>query len=358
MHEVKARTPTVREESALQRSINRSGCNNSVRPPSDPYGLHELDPKLRISTDGLRVSCVVKGCPHQLTPPSRKGHRGSVCPAHGIRVHKSRTYSYADYRRNLIIDEAFFDHEIRHHPFKYESHRFGLECSEDALTWNVFRSFQRHRQLARIAELITHIPLNQEPRLFLWGLELNQDNVTPWDLLIHARDRFEADLPVQRPKTEPDIGLWVPGQLLILIEAKFTSTNPTYRIDRTKLLDLTLGQLLQIYQWKGMRLLSLEEARKREEIAYQLWRNLVFSENMANADATSTKAYVANLVREGYETEVCEPILTMMNLDRRDRFEQVSWEQLYRIAAEARMADLCRYMEQKAARLRPAFKIP
>ncbi|MEM9109137.1 MAG: hypothetical protein AAGC72_03865 [Planctomycetota bacterium] len=264
----------------------------------------------------------------------------------------------ADYRRNLIVDDGFFHSEVRYHPFKYESHRFGLECSEDALTWNVFRCLQQHGRLSRVVELVTGMKPSSEPKLFLWGLELHNKSVTPWQHLIEARERFESDLPVQRPMTEPDIGLWVPGQVTLLIEAKFCSSNPTYRIDRTKLLDLTLGQLLQIYQWDGMKLLSLKEARRREELHYQLWRNLCFSEHMAGLDSSSTQPYVANLVREGYEADVCEPVLTMMNAEYRDRFEQITWEQMHRIAVDAGIHDLCRYMEQKTARLKPAFKIP
>lgn len=324
---------------------------------STPYGINDLCSKLTMR--GQQARCPVLGCEHWLNPPSRNPrHAGDVCPQHGLRAHRSGTYSLADYRRNLIIDGAFFDSEIRHHPFKYESHRFGLECSEDALTWNVFRSLQRHQQLGRVVELVTGIRPSQEPRLFLWGLELGEKAVTPWELLIQARDRFESDLPVQRPKTEPDIGLWLPGEAVVLIEAKFCSKNPTYRRDRTKLLDLTLGQLLQIYQWEGMRLLSLEEARKRDEIHYQLWRNLTFASWMAKLDSDATKAYVGNLVREGHETDVCEPVLTLMHSDRRDRFEQITWEQLYQIAKEAELGRLCRYMEQKTARLKPAFEIP
>lgn len=323
-----------------------------------PYGVNDLVQRLRPAPDGQSIYCPVRGCNHALTPPARNGVRGTVCPEHQLRVHRSGTYSMADYRRNLIVDGDFFHSEIRYHPFKYESHRFGLECSEDALTWNVFRSLQRHGQLSQVVELVTGLNPSSEPKLFLWGLELHGNTVTPWQHLIEARDRFESDLPMQRPMTEPDIGLWVPGQITLLIEAKFCSNNPTYRVDRTKLLDLTIGQLLQIYQWEGMQLLSLEEAQRREQLHYQLWRNLIFAEWMAGLDSKNTQPYVANLVREGYEAEVCEPVLTMMNRNRRDRFEQITWEQLYRLAVGACMTDLCRYIEQKTARLKPAFKIP
>ena len=67
-----------------------------------------------------------------------------------------------------------------------------------------------------------------EPFLYLWGICLTEDAFDPMELLIAARKRFESNLPVERPYTEPDIMIHLPGRYLILIEAKFTSPNTTY----------------------------------------------------------------------------------------------------------------------------------
>jgi hypothetical protein len=64
------------------------------------------------------------------------------------------------------------------------------------------------------------------------------------ELLIAARKRFESDLPVERPYTEPDIMLHLPGRYLVLLEAKFTSPNTTYaRGPRKDSQSLTLDEL-------------------------------------------------------------------------------------------------------------------
>lgn len=325
----------------------------------DPYGINELDRKLRKCKKTGRIQCPVKGCNQWLRPPTRKPKfSGDVCCEHGIVAHKSATFSYADYRRNMLIDADYFEQHIRYHPFKYESHRFGLEGSEDCLSWAVFRSLQHAGCLSDVVELCTGIKPNQEPRLFLWGLELKPEGVEPWDLLIKARRQFESDLPVDRPKTEPDIALHVPGQFLVMCEAKFLSKNPYYvRDTETKLLDLTIDQLVQIYQWPGMRFLDATEASKRDTLPYQLYRNACFADLQSQIDSPSTQGYVVNLVRHGFESGVCESMLTLMPFEYRDRFEQITWEQLYDIARRRGVDDLCRYMLNKTAKLKPAFKL-
>ena len=73
------------------------------------------------------------------------------------------------------------------HPFKYESHRLGSENSEDALSWNVFRSLQEGGQLARVAGMITGEFLSYEPFLYLWGICTTDDELKPWSLLMSTR---------------------------------------------------------------------------------------------------------------------------------------------------------------------------
>jgi len=325
-----------------------------------PYGVDELDPSRVQIVRGL-ARCPVRGCFHSLVPPTRKGGTGDVCPDHGIRVHSSSTYSYADYRRNLIVDADYFHQRIHRNPFKWETNRFGQERSEDAVSWNVFRSLQRHGLLHQVVRLATGIEEQREPKLLLWGLELSERSVEPWDLLIAGRERFESDLPVARPKTEPDIALFLPGKYLILIEAKFCSPNGVYERDtKTKLLDLTLGQLIQIYHDDSLRFLDYDIARKRDRIHYQLWRNLIFAQFMAQQDGPSTQAFHINLVRQVHEDDSCEAMLTMMRPEYHDRFNRITWEDIYQllIPHQPKVNRLCRYLSNKSERFQPAFQIP
>lgn len=327
-----------------------------------PYGTLDLkNSPIPTTLRPRQVPCYVHGCQQILKTPTR-GFRGEFCPEHGIRCHyspNSQTYSYRDVRRNIVASSDLFGRRVVRHPFKYESHRLGTENSEDSLSWNVFRSFQEAGLLASIAELITGERCQREPILFLWGLRTTDDSFEPWELLIHARRRFEAKLPVERPLTEPDIALYEPGQYLILIEAKFTSPNTFYsrgpRRDRSS---LTFDELLAIYADPSLRILDVEAARAVNRVPYQLWRNMVFAEWMARQDSVATRAFHVNLVRKGYEQEAADEFHRLIHPDSQDRFARVTWEDLYGLAVGARTNRLRSYLEQKTAGLKKAFQLP
>ena len=327
-----------------------------------PYGTEDLDPGGVGNWDGHpppRLRCYVRGCTEILRRVTRE-QPGEVCPSHGIFLHCSRnkgTYTYADARRNLIVDGDLVAKRIIGHPFKHEA-RFENENSEDALTWNVFRSLQRTGRLHEIARLITGQELDDEPRLYLWGLSLSDDSFTPWSLLIQARERFESRLPVVRPLTEPDIALHLPGRYLILIEAKFTSVNPTYvdgpRKDETS---LTKTELIAIYQDRQLDLLDIERARSAAFVHYQLWRNFIFAGWMALGGGES--AYLGNLTRNAREDESCAAFSRLIQPANADRFRHFLWEDVFRCGAkDLRLATMRRYLQTKTAYLARALALP
>jgi hypothetical protein len=328
-----------------------------VEEPEMPYGLLDLDPTL--TTDRgptLRIRCVVRDCPHLLIPPTRST-AGQVCPVHGIRVHQSGTFTYRDATRNFIVDAKLVTRIIRH-PGKFESHRLGYEKSEDAVTLNVFRSFQEAGCLNEVARLITGLEVADEPELFLWGIGLNDDALPVWPLLQAARQRFEKVLPVKRPATEPDIGLFLDGHYLALIEAKLTSPNTFYFAGpRKDAQSLTKDELLTLYHDKVCTLLDLERAKGGEAVAYQMWRNTVFAEWMTHHAKPGTKAYFANLVRAGYEIESFEHFHRIVRPEFADRVTRIRWEDLYLLASihGNRLLRLREYMAAKTCNLQPAF---
>ena len=230
-----------------------------------PFGTNDLDPQVVcLSQSPRKVRCYVRGCEHVIRTPTLH-ENGEPCPEHGIRCHFSysgATYSYADPRKNAIVSPDLLATRVIGHPFKYESHRLGSERSEDVLTWNVFRSLQEAGCLGRLAGAITGDPCTAEPFLYLWGICLSDDAFDPMELLIAARKRFESTLPVDRPYTEPDIMLHLPGRYLILIEAKFTSPNTIYaRRPRKDAQSLTLDELLEIYHDPSLQILDYAKQR-------------------------------------------------------------------------------------------------
>ena len=330
-------------------------------PPPLPYGLLDLDPVVCTEAgQPLRVRCYLRDCQHWLRPPSR-GFKGDVCPDHGIRCHLSGsnpTYTYARAERNIIASPRLFTRKLRGNKFKYETHRFGYERSEDCLTWNVFRSFQEAGCLHEILRLVTGLDIREEPELFLWGLRMTDDLLEPWPLLLKARERFESSLPVRRPGTEPDIGILSSGRALLLIEAKFCSANTFYVAGpRRDAQSLTLEELINIYQDPTLEILDVAKAKAAERVHYQLWRNLIFSEFMARLDSPTTQAYHASLVRAGYEHESTGDFRQLIRPEFADRFVRITWENLFVLAHLhwRSLPRLVEYMLTKTASLSPAF---
>lgn len=333
-------------------------------PDRLPYGIQDLNHAAvrRIPRAGP-IRCFIKGCGYLLRPPTRDRGTGYLCPVHEVFCHRSGTYRYADPRRNLLVDVDFFANNIIGHAAKFETHRFGNENSEDAVTWAVFRSFQKAGLLHELVRLATGQRVTREPQLFLWGIRVEESHVAEsmCPLLLLAQAKMEAKLPVARPKTEPDIMLFQPGKYLVLIEAKLTSPNPVYvKGPRKSPRDLTLGELLSIYHDPTLQVLDYQAACTKDRIAYQLWRNTIFAEQMARLDGPNTKAFHANLVREGFEEATAAEFHTLFTPQFKDRFRRIMWEQIYGIALKhgPKLSRLCLYLESKTAGLTQAFAIP
>ena len=331
--------------------------------PSDlPYGIDDLDPVVRLQAGPPRlVRCFVRGCNEILEAPTRTT-RGDWCPEHGIKCHpnsRDATFVYRDPGRNIIVARELFRSRIIGHADKFESHRFGNERSEDAVSFNVWRSLYEARALAKIGQEITGIASTIEPTLYLWGIRISGDRLDFWPLLTEARRRFESNLPVDRPPTEPDIALHLPGKYLILIEAKFTSKNTSYpRGDRVTPKCLTFDELLEIYHDPSLRILDQRRAAAAPRIFYQLWRNTIFSEWMAKLDGPTTQAFHVNLVRDGADLESAAEFHGLVSDEFKQRFQRMTWEKLYfRTADEPRLATMRRYMASKTAGLKPAFNL-
>lgn len=356
--------PTETDASLLQQSPspNLTEVTQTTLPPL-PFGLLDLDPVV-VTDRGPppRVKCYVAGCQEMLRPPTRE-FRGDICRHHGIRTHLSGstpTFTYQRAERNLITAHRLFSTKLRGNKFKFETHRFGYERSEDALTWNVLRSFQEAGCLHDIARYVTGLELLSEPTLYLWGLRLSDDSLEPWDLLLEARKRFESRLPVKRPATEPDIALHLSKQYLVLIEAKLSSENPSYSNGpRKNGQSLTKDELLDIYHDQKLQILDVDKARSAERILYQLWRNLQFAEYMALLDSPQTKAFHANLVRAGCEHASTAEFRELIRPEFADRFMRLTWENIFTLAGlhSRKLSRLLEYMATKTLNLQPAFQL-
>ncbi|MGC4004080.1 MAG: hypothetical protein QM811_13545 [Pirellulales bacterium] len=329
-----------------------------------PYGTRELEAEIkRHPEDKHRLQCFVRGCTAWVRQ-ARRGMPHVYCPDHGIRLHASGnkpTHGYSSVHRNCIVAREEFCERIVYHPYKYDPspERLASENSEDMLSWNVFRSFAEAKLLAELIATLLGEQHAYEPDLYLWGIRVNDGTFAGWHLLDRARQRFESHLPVNRPLTEPDIAIHLPGKYLVLIEAKFTSPNTYYSQGvRKNAQSLTCDELRSIYQDPSHEILDYERAARQPRLFYQLWRNMTFAEWMSRCDHRETRAYHVNLVREGYEQETAAEFATLIRGDYKDRFQQWTWEQLYRwLHRQPSMQRCAEYLETKTAYLRPAFQI-
>lgn len=232
-----------------------------------------------------RNACPVRGCVE-----------ASPCPLHHIAVHSTRggyTYVYDDPLRNLLWTDA--DDRQRLNAIlrgKRES-RMGHEHSEDAVTWNVFRFFERHACLSRAIRTICPCP-DTEPLTIFW---------TTHDGCLWNPYRDCSDQIPERPaaRSESDvILLWV-HRLLVIIEAKFRSPNcsdSTRRSDELRKSRPYIKHASRYFRSQGA-----EEAVR--DGWYELLRNWALGTTLKGA--VGCEAFVlVNLLRKRHESDYRE----------------------------------------------------
>ena len=293
-----------------------------------PYGTSEIeeDAASRYSTamtgsadsllHGDSLRCCIRDCREMLL----KRHRGQqpcFCPQHGISMSTKPTYIYKDKARNFIIGK-----DIPRHLSKVENWRLGFETSEDALSWNVFVSLYVLEGLAGAFEKLTGtIPIG-EPELYLWGNRIDTDCI-PCPNLYEVRKKLENGMVIT---TEPDIILRVPGQAIVLIEAKFDSPNGSLAGKKGRFGSVT--EFLKRYRCKeGVAdPLNREWISEQEDgkILEQLCRNAIFAHWLASQHE---QPFVINLVRRAAQND--EQLFRQHLAENAVQFHVRRWEDLY-----------------------------
>lgn len=213
--------------------------------------------------------------------------------------------------------------------------------------------------------------MKNEPELYLWGLKVRlHDSSAPrlFPALACARGVFEKG--IAKFLTEPDIMLYVPGQLLVLVEVKFTSGNTIASASATH--DVTDEKpksrdgILERYASTALPREALLAPSSSGLFYSQLYRNLVFAIYMANK--LGVRWGLVNLVCEGrfhqrqYKVEFQDPtpfIHALLPEQSRDQFLFYSWERLYadHVAKETELKGLADYMYNKSANGLKAFSV-
>lgn len=270
-----------------------------------------------------RNACPVKGCVEV-----------SPCPSHHIALHSTRggfTYVYDDPLRNLLWTEA--DDQERLNAIlrgKRES-RMGHEHSEDAVTWNVFRFFERHACLSAAIRAICPCP-DTEPLTIFWTTH----NGYLWDSYRVCSDQI-SERAIARSESDL-IFLWE-KKLVVVVEAKFRSPNRSDSDPKKRRDELRKSRP---YITHASRHLNQKGAKRAVcDGWYELLRNWVLAAELK--EVLDCEAFVlVNLLRKRHENEHCEnPRRDFAErgcvLSPNSRFEVAYWEDL--IAAAPSMCE-------------------
>ena len=321
--------------------------------------------------------CPIAGCSTSLIGVQDGRGERPFCPAHGIRLH-SNTFVYwnganrkSEARlRNFRIRPDLARSIALGSVEKAESHRLGYEMSEDALSWNVFVSLAEAGKLRQTALFLTAREVRAEPELYLWGelVDVTGAKRSRFGPLDTVRARLEHD--VRKFKTEPDVMLVVEGQLVICIEAKFSSGNPlAYEgaVDAGQKPSDRAGLLYRYFDRSGTETQrSIDRDGMVGALHSQLFRNVAFASEMANG----REWHVVNLVsatqwrfrKDSGRYSFTDPesaVQSYLRQDHKQSFTFRTWEGLHKsvIHGVPELAKLDAYLLSKSARYRPAFEL-
>jgi hypothetical protein len=324
-----------------------------------PFGVPDFEPGaerryIRGAANALirgdEIRCCIRGC-NRWIARRRRGVRAEYCPDHHISMSISPTYVFQDWRSNFIVNAAPISGMS-----KVETWRLGNERSEDALSWNVFVPLLHMDLLpALLAQLDLGDRTMSEVELYLWG---NRILKTPgskglWDNLSRAREALERGVGFP---TEPDIILRVPGRLLVLIEAKFGSSNATlvHKEDRFGGVDEFLARYPAAEGIEDPIDRKWIEEQAPECVLEQLVRNVVFATHLAEK---GERLIVLNLVRESDEIAVESKFRKHLIPQGCVEFRRVTWESFWPTLVRGgdNATPVLNYLANKSLRLGAAF---
>jgi hypothetical protein len=295
-------------------------------------------------------------------PLNRPGHDGEWLRWHSgkarggtdwhgaprIRFRARPTFILEDALDNFIVGHDLVREALDRKWGKAEVHRLSHENSEDAVTWNVFRSLQEAAELPLAVRVLGGVDPEAEPVLYLWGREVRPDASRPWPRLTSARNAVE---PWGGQQTEPDCCIHVPGQAWLFVEAKFGSPTTTKKTDAAR--DAWLERYERtcpgVFDRDAVR---LTPARLFPE---QLLRNVALGLNVRYG---GERLIVVALVRDRDATSAPAAAARCVSLEAEVDVLHGTWESIYdHLPARSQLDGLRRYFETKSFRLRPAFNV-
>lgn len=302
------------------------------------YDARTLKPTIHV--DARTVECPVRGCTVRVPRQRVTFLRDEQfrCAEHDIYISPS-TYDHHAYTANLLSSDPQ-DVALLHRLLdqKRETERLGRERSEDALTFNVFRTIERSGQLDALMSVVA----GREVRGCVpsyWSL--NSGTGQPEQLLSAARDIFRE---VRDRGTEPDLMI-ESAETLFVIEAKLGAKNETKP---------THTRSLKSYEsaaggWYAEVFVTDPETVAVREKLYQLMRLWLLGTKMA---AQAGKRFVlVSLCAATSDVQIEIRFGAHLKSASDRQFVRFTWEQVRehcRTAARSQeMAAMVEYMDQK-----------
>ena len=292
------------------------------------FGINNLKSKFEITES--HVHCPVVGCDEKVT--RRRNGDGALksksfyCKNCKIFISAS-TFEYENEAENLLWQEPADTNLLSDiKASKAEIDRLSRERSEDAVSWNLFRYFDRTNRTGELVCKLGDIQSETAETIY-WSFYPKQKS--PWDLLIDARVEFgeaptHAQAKIGKRVSEPDIIL-LADKHVVFVEAKFGSTNRTSgsqesikkRIANPKKYQ-TCGNF-----WYN-RVFESKYCEVIEDQKYELMRFWLLGSWIANK---SERSFVlANLVRQPCETEIACSFGKHIKQSKERRFVRWTWE--------------------------------
>jgi hypothetical protein len=319
--------------------------------PEVVEGLVENDSRFINRRQDGWISCPLSGhYDDQLRWKDDNYRKGSVpCGEPPASFRAAPTYVLESALDNFIVGRDLIEEAIDGQWGKAETGRLGNENSEDAVTWNVFRSLQEAGRLSVAARVLVDVETAAEPELFFWGQRLELTRAEAWTELQTLRDELE---PGQAQQTEPDACLYIAGWGWVFIEAKFGGGTDVYD-DPAR-----VEAWIERYSAACPGVFDDEAIRgaKLREFPQQLLRNVAFAHRLKGAGEHAT---VVALVRENDPTAVEKWVGRCLAETADVSFRLETWEALYRALDpdQAGLEQLRLYMENKSYGLRQAFAL-
>jgi hypothetical protein len=266
-----------------------------------------------------------------------------------VRFRVSPTYIYEHPLENFIAGDSLVGDALEGKWKKAETFRLGHENSEDALSWNVFRSLQEAGELHTAAHLLAGVHTKLEPELLLWGRRILSDATEPSTEIQGALQLLEPSL---RQQTEPDVIMRVHGWGWVFIEAKLGSATPTYarRPERVaEWIKRYVGPCSGVFNKVAL------ESAEAKTFPEQILRNVALASRVCS---DGEQACVVALSRKSDRTPITEWVQPYLSDGTSVTFVQSTWEALYESLPPSReLLGLRGYLENKSRNLRPAFDL-